>query len=74
MSVRYYFTAAVIAGALFALPIQGQAEDRAPGPIGSTADIQVASTSYCYAGSSVDPATGETVDHYNLCEDSLDMA
>ena len=72
MRLKTYLTAAVLAGALFAVPVQGHSEDKQP--IGSAPEIQVASTSYCYAGSSVDPATGETVEHYNLCEDSLDMA
>ena len=33
-----------------------------------------ASTDYCYAGTIIDPATGESVDLYNLCTDSLDLA
>jgi len=74
MRLQNYLTAAVLAGALLAIPVQGHSEDVAPGPIGTAPDYQVTSTSYCYAGSSTDPATGETVDHYKLCEDSLDMA
>ena len=33
-----------------------------------------ANTDYCYAGTIIDPATGESVDLYNLCPDSLDFA
>ena len=34
----------------------------------------IAATEYCYAGSIVDPTTGEEVDLYNLCTDDLDLA
>jgi len=33
-----------------------------------------ATTDYCYAGTVIDPATGESVDLYDLCPDSLDLA
>ena len=33
-----------------------------------------AATEYCYAGSMVDPATGEAFDLYNFCTDNLDLA
>lgn len=32
------------------------------------------STDFCYAGTAVDPTTGEAADFYNLCSDDLDLA
>ena len=74
MKLRTYLTAAALAAALFAVPVRGHAENSAPGVTASETNIQAAKTSYCYAGSTVDPATGETIDYYNLCEDNLDTA
>ena len=74
MKLRTYLTAAAFAAALFAVPVRGYAENGAPGATASGTNIQAARTSYCYAGSTVDPATGETIDYYNLCEDNLDVA
>lgn len=35
---------------------------------------RLAKSDYCYAGSVIDPVTGESVDLYTLCTDDLDRA
>jgi hypothetical protein len=71
MRLNKYFLGLAVAGVLFAHPVKGHTDD---GPMSSGGFIQEAATSFCYAGTTVDPVTGETVDLYNLCVDDLDMA
>ena len=72
MRLNAYMMGLLVAGVSLMLPIKGHSED---GPMNSSNGfIQAAKTSYCYAGTTVDPVTGETVELYNLCADDLDVA
>ena len=66
-----------LAGVLLGNPVKGFADNDSAGAwqfvIADEPLIQAA-TEYCYAGSMVDPATGEVFDLYNFCTDNLDLA
>jgi hypothetical protein len=61
-------------------------EERAPAPTNqptqqedTARSFEIAAVDYCYRGSTLDPATGETIDLYVLCtgdsiESNLDLA
>jgi hypothetical protein len=75
MRLNKYFVGLSLAGVLLAHPVKALTDDRFAGPMNpGTGFIQEAATSFCYAGSTIDPTTGETVDFYNLCVDDLDFA
>jgi hypothetical protein len=75
MKLHRYLVGLSLAGVLLANPVKAVADDNSAGSMSSGSGfIQVASTSFCYAGSTIDPTTGQTVDLYNLCVDDLDMA
>jgi hypothetical protein len=75
MRLHKYLVGLSLAGVLLANPVKALTEDNSAGPMSaSTGLIQAAATSFCYAGSTVDPTTGEIVDLYNLCVDDLDFA
>jgi len=72
MRLNKYMMGLMVAGVFLTHPIKGHSED---GPMDSgNGFIQAAKTSYCYAGTTVDPTTGESVELYNLCVDDLDVA
>ena len=72
MRLNKYMMGLMVAGVFLTHPIKGHSED---GPMNSSNEfIQVAGTSFCYAGTTTDPTTGETVPIYNLCVDDLDVA
>ncbi|HKY09862.1 MAG TPA: hypothetical protein VJQ55_16550 [Candidatus Binatia bacterium] len=83
------FATMLLAGALYASdgaaymldnpsPENMSIQTEAPAPVVSETDrnelLQLAAIDYCYAGSIVDPATGESVDLFVLCaEDGLEQ-
>jgi len=74
MRLHKYFLGVALAGALFIHPVKAHSQE-SMSPMNSEGSYTtVASTSFCYAGSTIDPRTGEPVDLYNLCIDDLDMA
>jgi hypothetical protein len=77
MKLKTYLATISLLGALTALPLQvGAQEDRSnltPRELALVVDEfgQPASISYCYRGSIVDPTTGEILDLYGICDNSL---
>jgi hypothetical protein len=70
-----YLVGLSVAGALLGNPVKSLANvDSADATIGIWDQSTMAATDFCYAGSIMDPATGEEFDLYNLCIDNLDLA
>ena len=75
MKVGRWLIGLSLAGVLLGNPAKGLANDSASSWEFVTPDeLIIASTDFCYAGTAVDPTTGEAVDFYNLCSDDLDLA
>ena len=78
MKLSKWFIGLIFAGVLLAHPVRLLADNEATETWYFVADDEEpgieASTDYCYAGTIIDPASGESVDLYNLCTDSLDLA
>jgi hypothetical protein len=51
----------------FPIDQSAQSEDQAEA-------FDVVEVAFCYAGTGIDPSTGETVDLYSLCSDDLERA
>jgi hypothetical protein len=87
MTLSQYLTALVLAGSLFSAASNSSAIDKASTELLNDkaqenfggASYDIAAVDYCYAGSAVDPATGEQVDLFVLCsedgmEQNIDLA
>jgi hypothetical protein len=78
MKLSKWFIGLIFAAVFLANPVRLLADNEATETWYFVADDEdpgiQASTDYCYAGTIIDPATGESVDLYNLCTDSLDFA
>jgi hypothetical protein len=76
MKVGRWLIGLSLAGVLLGNPAKGLANDDSASSREFVAsdELIIASTDFCYAGTAVDPTTGEAVDFYNLCSDDLDLA
>lgn len=77
MKLGTWLTSLALGGLLLGNPANGFANDDSNGAWQFAVEdepVIVAATEYCYAGSIIDPTTGEVVDLYNLCTDNLDLA
>jgi hypothetical protein len=77
MKLGIWLKSLALVGILLGNPAKGFANDNSAHAwqfVVEDESITTASTEYCYAGSIIDPTTGEAVDLYNLCTDNLDLA